>query len=117
MTILRSQTVRAPGKTCFPGGGVEQGETIAEALVREMQEELAIDVVAGEINWQSDSVRGFELHWCLATIKSGEIIKPNPLEVASFEWLTGDEMLKLPNLLDTNREFLEALGRNEFSLT
>jgi mutator protein MutT len=116
LTILRSETVRAPGKICFPGGGVEPGETIAEALVREMQEELSIEVEAGETIWRSDSVRGFELHWCMATIKPNQVITPNPLEVASIQWLTGMEMLDLPNLLDTNREFLDALDSNEFSL-
>jgi mutator protein MutT len=116
LTILRSETVRAPGKICFPGGGVEPGETIAEALVREMQEELSIEVEAGETIWRSDSVRGFELHWCMAMIKPNQVITPNPLEVASIQWLTGMEMLDLPNLLDTNREFLDALDSNEFSL-
>ena len=116
LTILRSETVRAPGKICFPGGGVEPGETIAEALVREMQEELSIEVEAGETIWRSDSVRGFELHWCMATIKLNQVITPNPFEVASIQWLTGMEMLDLPNLLDTNREFLDALDSNEFSL-
>ncbi len=32
----------------FPGGKVEAGETVAECIVREIQEELAIDITVGE---------------------------------------------------------------------
>ena len=42
--IKRSQTVRAPGKICFPGGQVENGESTEQAVVREMQEELGVTV-------------------------------------------------------------------------
>ncbi|MFT5303028.1 MAG: 8-oxo-dGTP diphosphatase [Mariniblastus sp.] len=116
LAILRSQTVRAPGKVCFPGGGVESGETIAEALVREMQEELNIQVRPLNSVWESSSVRGFELNWYRAEIVQGETIVPSPDEVESFQWMTGQELLALPNLLDTNREFFEALDRGEFRI-
>jgi 8-oxo-dGTP diphosphatase len=32
----------------FPGGKIEPGETVAECIVREIQEELAIEITVGE---------------------------------------------------------------------
>ena len=40
--------------TKFPGGGVEHGEGIADALVREFNEELGISVTVGDLFYVND---------------------------------------------------------------
>ena len=37
-----------PGQVSFPGGKVEPGESSAEALIREIREELGLEVRPGE---------------------------------------------------------------------
>ena len=48
LVTRRAAHVRSPGRWEFPGGKVEPGETPRAALERELQEELAIDVQAGD---------------------------------------------------------------------
>jgi 8-oxo-dGTP pyrophosphatase MutT (NUDIX family) len=108
LVIRRSQHVRAPGMYCFPGGGIEPGETEQQALVRELAEELA--VAARPIRRLTESVTPWRVHlaWWLAEIDAGSELVAQPNEVESFHWLTAAEIRKLPNLLASNVEFLEA---------
>lgn len=52
---IRSKHISQPGETSFPGGAVEEGETFAEAAVRETMEELNVEKkkirLLGEIDY------------------------------------------------------------------
>lgn len=102
------------GQWEFPGGKVEAGETPQQALVREIQEELAVTVQVGE---RLDTVEydypAFQLHmdcfWCVVT--EGEIVL-NEAQAARWldrdtlpqvDWLPADLTL-LPKLKATLRQ-------------
>ena len=109
LLIRRSTHVAAPGKVCFPGGGVEVGEDRAIALVREIQEELGVTIrpVKQCWNWESPD-RPLTLWGWLAEIVSGEL-RPDPMEVAEVLWLTAEEAVGHPDALETNRGFVACL--------
>jgi 8-oxo-dGTP diphosphatase len=48
LAARRSRPSNVAGRWEFPGGKVELGESETQALVRELQEELAMDVAVGE---------------------------------------------------------------------
>jgi len=109
LVIRRGPTVAAAGTICFPGGHIEPGEQEHEALVRECREELAAVIEPAACVWRSVSPWGTELAWWTARlIDTGDLV-PNPVEVAEILWLSVEEMLADPTLLEGNRPFLEAI--------
>lgn len=76
----------------FPGGKIEAGETPEEALIREIKEELNVEIVVGKlIDIVEYDYPTFHLSMqCfMAEIKSGELILN---EHESAKWLTRDTM-------------------------
>jgi len=108
LVIRRSQHVRAPGMHCFPGGAIEPGESEAEALRRELHEELALASDPVRLLWRSVTPWNVELAWWLAAIDPHAEPTPNPLEVEWWAWLPPGEIRALPKLLASNVEFLDA---------
>jgi molecular chaperone GrpE len=90
-----------PGKYDLPGGSVENGETFAEAVLREIEEETGLEVEVGSIihvfdfqreNRKKEDVghgKGIRL---IAFYKSGEV-KLND-ENEHFEWVDIDEAIQ-----------------------
>ncbi len=116
LVIRRSQQVVAPGKFCFPGGGIEAGETEEIALVREIWEELRVPVRPVRPLWRSVTPWNVALSWWLCDLDAAAVPDPNPLEVESVHWFAPAEMAQLADLLESNRHFLQALASGEFTL-
>lgn len=92
----------------FPGGKVEPGETMPEALQREIQEELGTEIEVVREVWQTDHVYPdlhIRLHLFNARLAGRE---PQRLEHAAFRWLKPDETGAL-EFCPADREILEEL--------
>jgi 8-oxo-dGTP diphosphatase len=116
LVIRRSYLVVAPRAFCFPGGGIEGEESEAEALVREIQEELGVAILPRQCVWRSVTPWGVDLAWWRAEFVGQCEVCPNPAEVESVHWHTPAEMAALPGLLESNRLFLEALAAGKLKL-
>lgn len=110
LIALRPDDVMLGGLWEFPGGKKENGESLSQAVQREMREELEVDVrVCGKFKQLKHTYSHFKitLHafWC--SITSGT---PKPVSGKDLKWVTLSEIDQFPfpkankTLIDDLRE-------------
>lgn len=105
--IKRGPETVLPGYWAAPSGGIEDGESPAETVVREMAEELDIVVRPIRQVWQCPTEDGkITLDWWLAEIESGEP-RPADDEVAEVRWVTPQEIHELSPTFADHLQFVD----------
>lgn len=92
----------------FPGGKIESGETPKECIVREIREELAVEVKAekiiGVVEYDYPAFH-LTMHCILCSIVSGDL---KLLEHEDAKWVTGETLYSL-DWLPADRLILDRL--------
>jgi 8-oxo-dGTP diphosphatase len=93
----------------FPGGKIEDGETLIEGLCREVKEEVDIEVISLRLLMVRD---GFdhEVHVFLIDDWIGE---PKSYEGTRVAWLTEDQLIQQKSFGKFNENVLQKLKMNE----
>jgi 8-oxo-dGTP diphosphatase len=99
------------GKWSVPGGRVEWGETLADAVVRELHEETGLDGVCERfVGWVERIGDGF--HYVIAdftvTVTGGDVRAGD--DAAEVAWVAVDDRGAWPPVVDGLVDFLAAHG-------
>lgn len=96
LTVRASGLRRHAGQISLPGGATDPGETLAEAALREAQEEIAVnpaDVrVLGELTPVHVLVSGFTLHPVVGITDGRPAFSPAPYEVEQVLEVSIDDL-------------------------
>lgn len=117
ITLRGLKAKNESGKWEIPGGGVEFGETMVNAIVREMKEEHGIEIKVKALLHVADHIIPDEKqHWISPTficeIAKGEPVIKEPLKCAEIRWVSLVEAERLPLSIVTQKD-IEYLKKNK----
>jgi len=100
----------------FPGGKLQTGETAAEALARELREELGVEARVGEEVFRTrhryaEMREEFELIFFAAAVERAAV---RNIVFERMEWRAVETLEEL-NFLPADREFVGKLARREIA--
>lgn len=113
LLMRRAGTVNnEPGYWTKPGGTVEFGEKVVDAVKREIKEEIGVEIECTKFLGYSDHITAEGQHWVafhyLAHIVAGEPTNLEPLKCDAIEWF---DLNALPEkITQTTREPIEIHG-------
>jgi ADP-ribose pyrophosphatase YjhB (NUDIX family) len=90
LLLVRRGRGRAQGSWALPGGRVEAGELLAEAVVRELAEETALEGVCGALIGVVELVREDEPHQVIAVHRVSLLESADPVagdDAAEARWV------------------------------
>ena len=102
----------------FPGGKVEPGESLSEALTRELREELAVSATIGpEVHRTRHRYRELPddllLIFFRATIEDSALLQN--LQFEKYEW-ADPSLLKNYDFLPADKDLVESLARGSIRM-
>jgi len=111
LVIRRAQGVPFPGYWAPLSGRLEPGERQAEALVREVREEVGLVVRAGRKVWECPSSDGlYTLHWWVAHLEDeAHDVVPDPREVGAYAWVEPAEFERLDPVFEADAVFFREI--------
>jgi 8-oxo-dGTP diphosphatase len=111
LLLIRRATDPGAGAWSLPGGRVEMGETLAEAVVRELQEETGLEAMCDQLlGWVERIGPGY--HFVIFDFEVTVLDRRAPVagdDAAAAAWVTLAEVNDL-NLVDGLAEFLHEHG-------
>jgi 8-oxo-dGTP diphosphatase len=110
LLIKRAKHGAAEDYWCPITGAVEQGETQAQAVIREAKEEMGITVEPIQKVWECYTEdRKYLLHWWQVNILR-DATTINPDEVKEYGWFNVDEMKTIRKIFAADLHFFKTQG-------
>jgi 8-oxo-dGTP diphosphatase len=111
LLLVRRGRGAAQGVWSVPGGRVERGETLAEAVVRELAEETGLEAVCGELLGWVERI-GPDHHFVILDFRATVLERHEPTagdDAAEAAWVPRHEVIERP-LVEGLAEFLADHG-------